>query len=322
MRPVSQRKQLYYKFAVIVGTDEPPPPLGVVLSEALQRADTATKRKQSLGPDQGSRLWNRPRKLGKFLAGDLLDFTPGDHAPVVTVDDRKEYEIELLAPPGELKEFLQGIMFFGVQDDHVILLQSMALRSNQFETYLNWLLSDATKVLPRLGEGARVILRDQITLPGGHRGRKLTNVDRLTVRTHLAPSHLAPGDQEASAIKRQLRRIAGELFGRDREELLTAISAREALVVEDLEITFEIKRKGRRRELGRSLLDELAETLRHSEEIPFEVHVPDVGTLGPDNLRLGTKASVPTLKGAPVLEGTVRAMHEWLLQLLEDRMVG
>lgn len=76
-----------------------------------------------------------------MTVGSLLIYSRGRNQPLVTEDDAAtEMPVEQIAPPpssaGARRDFIESLLFFGIKDNHVILLQSSALRARQLETHL------------------------------------------------------------------------------------------------------------------------------------------------------------------------------------------
>lgn len=46
------------------------------------------------------------------------------------------------------KEFIDSVLYFGVIDNHVAIIQSRSLTARTLESYLGWLLGEAAKALP------------------------------------------------------------------------------------------------------------------------------------------------------------------------------
>jgi hypothetical protein len=260
---------------------------------------------------------------------------------VVNLDEEaEEYALTQLAPPGQLDEFLESQLYFGVLEDHVAVVQSKSLRAGHLEAYLNWLLKERTSLLPA---SARLILRDHISLPRGARLKKLQQVKKVTLRTHVTPATFAgadggaiaapgggPGRGGGGALVPEsrvadpagptllLRRAVEGLIPAGMQSLVDSLATAQGLAVEDLEVSLEIRRRGRRpQDGGRSLLDEMAEVVRNTDDLAYELDVPGVGTIRNQQLRLQTTFSVPHQNGAVLIERLVPKLLEWLNGLVQ-----
>ncbi len=129
-----------------------------LISSALKNKKAATARKQEGDADNQFRLINYNGQHKGIRVGEFFDYTHGHKQPFAKFDDSvEELEISALAPPDNRSEFLHSILYFGIWKNSVILSQSMSLRAPQFESYVNWLLTESDL----LGEGDFITLADQ-----------------------------------------------------------------------------------------------------------------------------------------------------------------
>lgn len=79
--------------------------------------------------------------------GDVLHFTNGYmQALFQKVGDAEMVQVRQLPAP-ERDEYVHSQMFWMVKGNHVFVLQSQSLKTNDFEEYLSWLLRKQAKVL-------------------------------------------------------------------------------------------------------------------------------------------------------------------------------
>src|SRR5450631_3691068 len=114
-----------------------------MLLAARRKLKFAIQREQRHGVDNDSaRVWNSTTKCGHLTCGMFHTYEHGRSQLILGVaDDVEEYDVlSSLAPEHKKKpsEFNEGLLFFGVTDNHVAVLQSFALRFGPFEEYLNW----------------------------------------------------------------------------------------------------------------------------------------------------------------------------------------
>ena len=141
MAQTSTRTLSYKRATFLNGT----PDLQRLLTAALRRHRTVGERMEELHPeDRTRRFINTHRSQLGMLFGNLLIYSPNRNQALLTVaPDAEELDVRQVAPPevdGQRTEFLESILYFGVRGNHVVLLQSAALRARAFEAYLNWLL--------------------------------------------------------------------------------------------------------------------------------------------------------------------------------------
>ena len=127
-----------------------------LLEEALRKLNSVGERFSIIedktkeeNEDTGFRRFiNTHRSALGMEFGSLVLYAGGVNKQTLTIDkSADEVDVEQIAPPqtldGRRREFLESILYYGVQDNHVVLLQSMALKSREFEDYINWLLKKA-----------------------------------------------------------------------------------------------------------------------------------------------------------------------------------
>lgn len=86
-----------------------------------------------------------------LVFGDILHFTKGHlQALCRTADDNAAtVPVEQMKAP-ERSEYVHSQMFWMIKDDHAFVVQSMSLRTAEFEQYLDWLLKKKTTQLPSI----------------------------------------------------------------------------------------------------------------------------------------------------------------------------
>lgn len=84
-----------------------------------------------------------------LVFGDILHFTKGHlQALCNTADDSAAFvPVEQMKAP-EQSEYVHSQMFWMIKGDHAFVVQSMSLRTAEFEQYLDWLLKIKTNKLP------------------------------------------------------------------------------------------------------------------------------------------------------------------------------
>jgi hypothetical protein len=117
-------------------------------------------RREQITPSDSSsgyRLINRSSTYQTILFGQLILFEQGKSQALMTIsDDVSFYDINAITSE-QIKleadenvsdehkekikrEFIDSILYFGVLKNHLIIVQSSALRSKDLETHLNWLI--------------------------------------------------------------------------------------------------------------------------------------------------------------------------------------
>jgi hypothetical protein len=189
----TRNKTIHYKRAVITNSH-------ITLQSLLKaafgfkgKATKAKQRREVLNPDDEScRLINHHKDYNGMLFGQLIFFEPGRSQVLITLDDDAEYyEIDSITPDSidkennkikdeKLKirrEFIDSMLYFGVLDNHVVLVQSASLRARELEAHLAWLLGTCAEVIDR---NSALILQDKPS------EETLTKIEKTPVKTvHL-----------------------------------------------------------------------------------------------------------------------------------------
>ncbi|WP_211471679.1 hypothetical protein [Collimonas humicola] len=153
----TKRKQLHYRKATFLNPHGKS--LQDLIEEALAKVTPVSQRFQGLddGTDDGWRRFiNTHRAFYGLQFGNMVLYAPDQSRHIIAIDDTAdELDIEQIAPPmgndGKKRQFLESLLYYGIQGNHVILLQSMAMKARDFEHYLNWLLHNAGVLAPENG---------------------------------------------------------------------------------------------------------------------------------------------------------------------------
>ena len=88
-------------------------------------------------------------EVTSLVFGDILHFTKGHLQALCTTADQEVASVpvqQMKAP--EQSEYVHSQMFWMIKDDHAFVVQSLSLKTPEFEQYLDWLLKKKTTQLP------------------------------------------------------------------------------------------------------------------------------------------------------------------------------
>lgn len=324
-----RRKKIVYKHAHIKNWAA-----DVTLEEAIRRAlhrlRTIGQRKEPLAPVNESPIW---RLIGQSqdetgaLHALLARYTPG-LASLYLEDDESATSLAMkavpvaTAPSGKRRELVEGMLFLTVSGNHLVLMQTQALRSGHLEEHLTWLLRKARQI----PEDASVILADQPPASAVRKARK-SPVKAINLGGSLLPDPSSSDgytEQEARPTKRDFdldadnessNRILETLKGlisKDRAASLELDALQSANFKYTLSVTYE--RTTTRQ--GQKLLNSLALALRHSDSVEATVKLKDGSVLTGDQLRLGGHINVDVWDGIPNPNEVFALMKLWLQEQL------
>jgi hypothetical protein len=298
-----------------------------LLTAALAKIADPTERLRAPATEGGqSMVINRHAKRLNMVVGQFISFTSGQQQPVVTIKKGvQEFDLTSIVASQsttERKEFLDGMGFFAVHGNHVLLAQSKALGSREFEAYLNWLLVETSKVL---ASDVIVTIADQ---PSSETMRKTAQkqLRGVTVGTPLKPIAVAETGKRDHVLQYE---ASGEgfdtlrgLFG---AKIFDKINLTEALDADNVIVQVTIRVKGKRSVSGdtHKMLDALATAARHMSPDDISMEVQGVGTVKGDEIKIHKLVTVDVLaEGGLVKEDDLwQKLHEWLCDLLERKQV-
>jgi hypothetical protein len=305
-------RTLHYRRATIIGGDptDLPPDLQSLVATAIARKRSAKElRQHDQREQQAVRVIKPPYTRDTLLCGVMLDYTEGSSQPILELDEEDEEMTLLALSPKERQHFLSSLLYFAIEGNDVILMQSRALAAGHFENYLNWLLSERAEVLKG---GAKLFLspltpRD--TRRELERVRWVELQDAVQGGSFLVQTEQTPKPTNLfGGIKAGLR-AAWQTEGAFRERL----TVNDALAAEEIQVSVRIALpRGRRKA---QLLDDVAHVLRHTDDALVRVRT-NRGDYSGGKLRLAKDVRIQVdAGGLPVLFDVGRKMQEYLIEL-------
>lgn len=330
-------KALSYKHAHFTTSG---PVLKQILAKALVELPTIGDRRESLAPADESPIW---RLVGEFqieteyVFGVLLRYAPGTN-PVFVVDDEKAVKltVEQLSAPetddGKRRELVDAMLYFGIADNHLVMMQSSSLRSDHLERHLQWLLHKS-RALP---DANTFQLIDQP--PKAVRERLMkAKVKELDIGGALTPVPVAkpavtsPGAQpgEIKTSVAVLEESSTHDIGEGGTGIIDAIkrlldpdqAARldfEKMAGANIEYVLKIRYRNSTTEDGQTLMNTLGSALRHADSVETRIKLHGGGEIKGDQLRLSGNVRVDTYNGIPASSEVFEVIRAWLLEKLKS----
>lgn len=254
-----------------------------------------------------------------MLFGELILYVRGTNKQVVTVDeDQEELPVEQIHAPrsdgGAPREFVEGTVYFGLINNHMVIVQSLALRDRDLENHLRWLLHDRAE---KLADNEFLALRKELSVDAK---QELPNVRSIKVGAPLFYRGHGPNDDKGHVvayISELGKDLLDALIGNDQ---LKDLQLERYCDAENLEVTLEIRRKGGRRGEGGNgerAIAALTTHLRHSHEEDITVITKSGRVIG-EKLYLAERRSVECHDGVPLRHSLFENMYEWLATKLEE----
>ncbi len=324
MSPVNQKKKLWCKKAVFQkqGSD-----LQLLLTAALAQFKKTGQRKELVFGTTEARLISYFREEKGALYGIMLSYEKGRNQLILPEDDEAEtLSVEQIAPPaaedGKRREFLDGVLYFLIHKNHVLTIQSSALRAAQFEQHLAWLLGKAGDF-----KGNALALADQISsvtrekICKSHAKEIWIDAPLVSAQPTTVGMPVSAGQQSSSFnlvgigkewLQLALQHIPGG-FGNQ-------IKFEDALDA-NLECTLRVRYKRSSTDKGHALLDNLALALRHVDDADTVIELAGGGTVKGEEIKLTKDLSIQTLNGIINPDDAFSKMHAWLADSIRDKLI-
>lgn len=297
------------------------------LQEIMRACPTVGDRKEvatALADSGYTRLISQFKDTTPMFAGVLVGFEPGSQ-PAYVVEDltATSLPLDMFQLPetadGKQANFVDGYLFFGVTDNHVVLLQSASIRAIQLERHLNWLLQRRAH-----DHGAQIVTLMDHTPKATQKSIEKHHVKEVVLGGDFAaglhhdnqPSGVLPppdgGTQTASA------KLMGTTAANTLRQLITPSDAAK-LNLDELEegsisYTLSIKYKRASAETGQRVLDGLATVFRNLDDTEAKIKLGGTGgEIHGDRLKMQGPARVEIYNGVPVFDQVIEEMRKWLL---------
>ena len=323
--PQTSTRTLYYKRATYLQGNHD---LQALLRSALRRRQAVGSRMEELNPeDHTKRFINSHRSQLGMLFGNLLIYSPNRNQALLTVSpNASELDVQQVAPPeinGQRTEFLESILYFGIRGNHIVVLQSTALRARALEAYLNWLLSQDQNPL---GENNGLFLSDE---PSNHVRRQVqaTGVKAARLAFPLEAEAREDGHDVDEPVRGRARfRPTGSAFNVLSD--LLGVNWFRDLRLEDslddsrLKVVVEVTYDRRTTDSGQGLLDGIAMSFRNLDENETLIKLNRGGRLKGDDLKIFGPVSLETYGGLVDQGDLYPKMHGWLMEKVEQGVLS
>ena len=219
--------------------------------------------------------------------GILCAFTPGDMQALIEANT----PISASAPINESKaptnnEYINGIAYWLIVDDHVYIVQHSAVRTKALEEYLTWLLRDETQMI---GQADTIVLQSAFDISS--LGEDLENVKSVEIGG-ITPETVRNGDvrdieerksivQNRPLLSRAPEVLSAFLGDLRAKEIIDSVPP-EGYLDLLLSVGYRIKR---RRKMDTSFMSKLATDFRNLDDGEVKIRSKD-GIICGDEARL------------------------------------
>lgn len=334
MRTETRNRVITYKRVVLTGKHEPLQQLLVSALTAPAATAKAAARREAVNED-GSivRMINRTKVYAGMFFGQFISFERGRGQPLIeTEDDGAEaYPIATITTDaiGEQeqrqrqREFIESVLYFGAFDNHLLVVQSQALKARDLEAHLSWLLQTRTDKLDR---STALILQDKppestIEKVRASSVKSIVIGSPVTTCVVQDPETQPPPGEARETQSTAVRfmpvgagaDILRAIMGADWFE---RINLKDALDEANIRVRLEVTYLRRTTTAGQRVLDTLAASMRHVDDSDVEVVLARGGSIKGDELRLRGTVSVKSINGAVDEDDLYHQMHDWLITMV------
>ncbi|HCW3752708.1 hypothetical protein ACT4Y6_16985 [Acinetobacter baumannii] len=330
MKAEKRRRKVYYKS---VNMPDSKHNLQTLLERALSTGALhylAKDRHQLINSDSKDFiLLNHHTNFQGMFFGQLVFVEYDKSQTYLRLDETtQEYQIEPLdiksiQPKDEESEelknqFINSILYFGVFENHLVLMQSPSLKSNHLEDYLKWLLSNASL----LDVTSVLALCDTINKESQE---KMKKNPAKSLKIGAPIEACLDESKHNSKVIEQAKSASFNLTGKGIEILKTVLGQdklkdlrlEDGLDASNLKMYVVMTYDRKTTESGQKVIDTVATALRHLPDDDYQIELKNGGTIKAGELRISSNLSVEILNGTVNETNLWSQMHAWLMSNLK-----
>jgi len=333
VKPKVAKRKIYYRKCEFLS--EQKRTFQQLVSDALKRTSIVKDRSETIGAQAIEfRVIGRHKTESGFLCGQFVTFERGSYQTVIGDDPQaKELAVSAMSPPkinSIQHQFVPGVLFFAIYQNHVVVIQSAAVRTSIFEQHIGWLLRDKTGVLAN-DEG--FVLKDEPQPATKSRIRKAhvksVALGRPLMNETTLESHV-PGD---IAVKNKASKFQPDSaflnlfkeFFKDSNQF-EKLGLENATFDSNLEVWIEIRyphRQRSRTEDSIRLLDNLGIALRDIDEDQARLKLNDGTVIRGKDLKISGEIEFSVNdKGLPSEDEVFIEMIAWLGDQIRNGVIA
>lgn len=321
------KKRGHYKRARLINGQSRVDSLQDQVNAALNALPDVQGRFRHVGLDEKSSEFINTYTVTRNLThGSFCLISPGKLQEILEMDTGgKSFPISSLAAsskPKERKEFLQGILFWAISGNHVVLIQSNVLKAQCFESYVNWLLCEAGLVTP----GTREWLLENPLSPSVRKRVNMAKGIKISapVRVHSILEN-APVDGEktkskfiTSASGKGISIIESLIDG---FVLPENVRLDKAVPEDKIHASVYLEWRNKRKSDDTPFLDDIASALRHSDDLEYQIDLFDGVSISDKDFKISTVFNVKRDNGLIIESDLFNKIRTWLYELKSQRRI-
>lgn len=354
MTKTSRQKSIHYKLAGLSNCNSN---LQEILESILMEDGTASKvgmRREVISPsdsESGYRLINRSNVFKTILFGQLILFEQGRSQALMTIsDDVAFYDInaitsEQIKLDGEensaneekqkiKREFIDSILYFGVLNNHMVIVQSSSLRARDLETHLGWLIhsfsdsfsSDSTLMLKDKPSADIIRAMNSTPVKKISLGSVPVKSEDGTGQISMKNSPDLPVKSELNSPVQKVRKVKFMPTGKGGSILKAAfgenwfsnLKLEDSLDESNLQVNLEITYLRKTTSDGQRVMDTLASSLRNTDSDDIQIELQGGGIIKGSDLKLSGNISIQYNNGLIDENHLYLQMHRWLFSKIHS----
>lgn len=320
MAKESKRKQLHYRRAEFLSPTGRT--LQSLMEEALRKLTPIKTRFEMLSshPDDSDlrRFINTHRSAMGMEFGVMVLLAYGQNKLIIeTNENQDELDTSQLSAPNDM-EFLESILYYGIFDNHVILLQSMAIRARELESHLNWVLRES-KIIDEqnavfLNNFVPDVIYDKI---------EKNDVKSVKVGTPLYDEVVAaPAHPDTRLVSFRHRGIGIEVLSKLIPNRINDIDFSDMGDTTNIEVFVEVTYNRKTDEQSQDALNNITAALRHTSEDDIKIELKNGSVIKGSELTIKTFKNIESWSGVLNNEDVFNNMQYWIEELLEQGLVA
>lgn len=325
-KPITLRKVYYRRAKFNTRTSQS---LQQLVAHALGSQTTIGQRLEPLGSMAPEfRCVAGWKTHGQYLCGHVVTFERGRFQTIIDDDaNAKTLKLSALAPPKTGKtqhQYIPGVLYFVMHKNHVVVMQTAAMRASALEQHLLWLLRSKTQTIStQQGFG----LSDEPQKATRERIRK-SHVKNVMIGRPLMESVSLQDDNAKTEVRKFKPEGAVLSFLREMldQNQFEKLGLEDSLFDGNLEVWIQIRHPKRIRSKSADsvkLLDDISIALRDLEEDEARLELNDGSVVTGKELKVSGDVEVLTSTSKGMLEedDTYDQMIAWLETQLRNGVI-
>lgn len=323
MSSETKRKWLHYRKAEFL--NNPGKTLQQLIEASVTRLTPIAQRKENLteAAEGGSwvRFVNTHRSALGMEFGVLVLLTPGQNKLIIDTDHQVDEVDVTQFPPPDDREYLESVLYYGIKNNHVIILQSLAMRARELENHFNWILHCSEILGSENGVFLNNHAPDEI-----YRQISNSQVKSIKIGTPVIESSTKIDATNYPVTNSVRFRHAG--MGLDilkrllPDHRLDEIDFASMDPSSNVEVFVEVSYRRQTDDGSQRAINALASELRHVSEDDIKVDLKGVGTITGSQLVIKAQKAIASSNGRPEISDVFLHMQMWLEELLALDMIS